>query len=187
MEELLKQIILKWAGVIQGKINARYGNMSAIPGNAHLNVSTPEVIAGGIMVQLFTGDFKAFIAEYGSGSLLDKSNPYLEAYKGSDMWNKEREHEQNGFLGRQAGETVFSPDGTSYESTGKMRGMHLEWGIKASKHRFKALPPYKPFEPQHVIQEEINMILPLIKEDIVSQVKSYLLENIFVVSKTIVI
>ena len=166
IEQVIMEVILEWANEIKRRVEAKWNNMSQIPGNASLHVVDTPPIAGAIMVTLLTGDFKAWIAEFGSGSLLDPSNPYLEAYKNSSMWNSKRTMGDTGFRGRKTGETVYVPDGSTYKSSGKMYGMHLEWGIKMNEHRHSALPPFKPFAPQHTIREELYSATPEIIEDI---------------------
>lgn len=142
IDVLNQRISQKWSEVDQGIFTDR---------NIQVNyLSDSESIE----VILEYGGMGAFIIEYGSGSAMvthtssklgSYGNPSYSSYIGSDAFNTDRLAKGNAFLGRAKGDTVYTPDGGTYTSTGGMKGINLE------KHS----NPYKPQLPMGIIETEI--------------------------------
>ncbi len=84
-----------------------------------LDLATQGLIAG----QVGTDLWESWLAEWGSGSEMDTSNPDLAAYMSSESWNPAR----NGFaiMGRPEGPYI-GLDGEVYNSSGALAGVDLE-------------------------------------------------------------
>lgn len=142
VEVLNQRISQKWEEVDQGIFTER---------NISVNYSSDSE---SIEVKLEYGGMGAFILEYGSGSAMvthtadtlgSYGNPAYSHYIGSETFNTDRLSKGNAFLGRDKGDTVYTPTGARYQSTGRMKGINLE------KHS----NPYKPQLPMHIIETEI--------------------------------
>lgn len=155
----LSFLVNQWATEVSWAIQNKWEGSHGVEGNAEISVDVPYISSGNVVEYIRAQGDKAWILEYGSGHTLDESNPYLEDYKSSDRWNPARESDGNEFIGRAAGETVYVPDGTTYESTGRAEGMRLE-------HQMGNKLPYKSQIPLHIIQEEIQKEIPTLRERI---------------------
>ena len=142
VEALNERISQKWSEVDQGIFTER---------DISVNISND---GDSVEVILEYRGMGAFILEYGSGSAMTVStasrlgnfgNPALSSYKYSDAYNTARSKHGHAFVGRAKGETVYTPDGGTYQSTGRLEGKNLE--------QFKN--PYKPQLPMHIIETEI--------------------------------
>ena len=111
-----------------------------------------------ISVTFIASGQKAWILEYGKGSLMDSDNPYLGEYKSNSNWNQYRKG--NAVTGRGAGE-YQDLDGNTHYSSGKAIGRNLEAIGKEE---------YFPSGPLHIIRESIHEHMLLIQEDIMSTV-----------------
>jgi len=83
-----------------------------------------QLASSGIVTgRIASGAWESFIAEWGSGSEMDRVNPQLTAYMSSDLWNPARA----GFAitGRPEG-PYLGLDGTIHDSSGKLSGVDLE-------------------------------------------------------------
>lgn len=104
-------------------------------GAADLNDGEIKNIAGLITVYIVGGPW-AIISEFGTGSLMDESNPFLDEYRNSPAWNPARH--DNKIRGRPAGsqQTMFG----TREFTGAAPGVDLEKLAKAGVIDSKYLP-----------------------------------------------
>jgi len=148
-QAICEQVINKWGGY--------QGGQEILSETAAI---TPELIA----TEIIASGMGAWIMEFGSGSALDVGNPFFSNYISSDMWNAERAKNGNEFLGRKKGDKIYRPDGTIDISSGRAEGMRLE-------HSFSG---YEPELPRHIIRDEITFTMPLIQEDIISNVLEYI-------------
>lgn len=69
------------------------------------------------------GNANAIMDSYGTGSSMDKSNPYLQEYMNSELWNDLRQG--YAIVGRAEGEYTNIYGDTAY-SSGKMAGSDVE-------------------------------------------------------------
>lgn len=81
-------------------------------------------IAGVIVASIFGGAWAA-MDEWGTGHMMDTSNPALQGYKQSQLWNPLRQ-DDNYIRGRPAG-TYTDIFGKQRTSTGKMAGKIIEY------------------------------------------------------------
>lgn len=120
-------------------------NKANIHGNAMVNFAitadTPTVVTG----EYRASGQKAWIAEFGSGSLLDSDNPGLMAYSNSSVFNKEREDFE---IRTRTGEYT-DLDGVVHEGSG-IGGVH---GLNAEKLGNRSVTPHPP---RHVMKEALG-------------------------------
>ena len=142
VEVLNQRISQKWAEVDQGIFTER---------NIFVNYLSDT---DSVEVILQYSGMGAFIIEYGSGSAMvtntssnlgSYGNPSYPSYISSGAFNTDRLANGNAFLGRDKGDTVYTPYCGTYQSTGRMKGINLE------KHH----NPYTRQLPMHIIETEI--------------------------------
>lgn len=191
-------VIDKWTRIICARVEARWAGLSGIQQWEKEIRADPVIVTRNMVIgSIRASKAGAFIAEFGSGHLMEKTeagNPYLDEYKRSPMWNKEREYEGYEWIGREAGATVYRPDGSTDVSSGKAHvqvnrmnnasyredgatgqyGLHLEHDLNRSGNN----PGYKAIEPMYVIQHEVEAALPDMLEDIANAVGQDILELI---------
>ena len=152
----LNAILAKWALVIVGDIQREWGN-HPIEGEAEIN-HIMGLLVNEISATFIAQGQKAWILEYGKGSMMDSDNPYLGEYKSNPNWNRYRKG--NAITGRGEGE-YQDLDGNTHYSSGKAIGRNLEAIGKEE---------YFPSGPLHIIRESIHEHMLLIQEDIMSTV-----------------
>lgn len=171
MKQEISRIIALWTKTVCARVKNKWASMSGIEGESEITASLPQVVGGMIFAEIVAKGGKAWIAEFGSGHLLDTSSPYFEEYKRSDRWNTRREADGNEFIGRAAGEIIYHPDGTTSVSAGRAEGMRLE-------HALGDLPPLKAFTASHVIRDEVTAAIPEIVEAISKALAKDILKNL---------
>lgn len=87
-----------------------------------------------------TAHAQAILESYGTGSKMDTSNPYLEEYQSSDLWNPSRKG--LAISGRPPGKYI-NILGEEKESSGSMEGKNLE----------QISPLFRPRTPTMAIQQ----------------------------------
>lgn len=167
--------------------------------NAHANLGGqyPEVeatlhanllsLAQSGLIDGLIGAFhwKAFIAEWGSGSDMDRGNPDLTGYMGSETWNPAR----NGFniTGRPAG-PYLGLDGQMHDDhTGALAGVNLE-ELSQSDSEFQAwmarvgLPPdaFQPKIPLHFMRYALESNRRLIMDQLNAVIETFSFGAFFV-------
>ena len=166
INEAVYKKLIEWTAVLCERIKSEWGNRSNISDwEKDIDFYVSPMVGNILQSHLSAGGLGAWIAEYGSGSLIDKNSPYYENYISSENYNKLRDLNDGSFTGRDIGETVYSPDGTSYQSTGNAKGLDLEKG-KMFKDRYIASPP------MHIIEQEVRNALPEIMIDVQQVAKS---------------
>jgi hypothetical protein len=110
--------------------------------------------------QIGSDVWESWIAEWGSGSEMDRVNPGITSYMSSDLWNPDRA----GFAitGRPEG-PYLAIDGTIHDSSGKLAGVDLEV-LAQTDSEFQAwmmrvgLPSdaFQPKLPYHVIRNALE-------------------------------
>jgi len=160
INEAVYKKLIQWTAVLVERIKSEWGNRSNISDwEKDIDFYVSPIVGNIMRSHLSAGGLGAWIAEYGSGSLIDKNSPYYESYINSDNYNRLRESNNGSFTGRDIGETVYSPDGTSYQSTGRAKGLNLESGSKF-KESYIASPP------MHIIEQEVRNAMTEIMIDI---------------------
>jgi len=155
-------ILDKWAKIIRSRVEYKHGTLG-IQGETH-SEHTTAIIGGMIVAQMDFWGQKAFIGEYGSGSLMEKTiqgNPYLREYFSSDQWNPLR----TGYSIRGRAEGDYKDlDGKKQYSSGAMKGLNIE-------------EYFAPIEPRHIIQNEIDLAIPEIIEDLYNALSDSLVKE----------
>lgn len=98
----------------------------------------PATISANIVkAQIYYGA-RAIMESYGTGSLMDKSNPYLKYYMGSDKWNPART--SHTIVGRRAGEYI-NIYGKKQVSKGNYAGQNIEKWVKGRRFKVRPIKP----------------------------------------------
>ena len=142
----IKEAIQKYGENVCKEVKKQWDNLSSIDGNSEINFEIDENKTENSIIGRFsaTGQ-KAWIAEYGKGSKLDKNNAYLKQYQNSSRYNPLRQQDGT-IVGRPLG-MYLDLDNNPHISTGKLAGRNLEkTGIKE----------FKPIRPYKVIDNTIN-------------------------------
>lgn len=119
--------------------------MQTPEGRMDLTTGTIEVIVGHVSTSIVGGTW-ATMDEWGTGSLMDTTNPALSSYRSSDRWNPARYDLKR--RGRPAGQytDIF---GKVRTSRGRARGLDLERMAEEGK-----LPSsYLPTPPSHAMRD----------------------------------
>lgn len=170
IQEKLFIFLKAQASVVNERIRNR---LSAYQGShegfTDWQIHEPVVVINEKSVQAFLAysGLAAWIAEYGSGSKMDRSNPYLSQYN----MNPARKSQGNAFVGRKYGDRVYRPDGTSYISLGNAVGRNLETFYHTQ---------YVPEPARHLIELEINAwvqeIVPemrrLVQQEVIARIRT---------------
>lgn len=133
--------------IICNRVTAKWGNMLGIVGNAEIHSDFPKIVGSMVVASIEASGQKAWIAEWGSGSLMDKGNPDLASYKAHGNYNPLRKADGS-ITGRPMG-SYYDLDGYKHESSGRSAGKDLE-----------RKPVYTIMYPAHVIQHEVTAELP---------------------------
>jgi len=150
LDLIIAPLLHQWATMVADRIQNRWGNLSGIRGNAEISAEFP-LVAKGVLVQTIKAwGQRAWIAEYGSGSESDLSNPYLNEYTNASNFNHYRSKSDMTIRGRDAG-AYQDLDGNPQKSTGSNAGKYLE---------LKPVYPGMTMLPLHVIKEESEAAFP---------------------------
>lgn len=150
--KLAMSVIYQCSEGIVRRVQNRYNGFS-LEGKAEIDFATVLTLDT-IISKIEASGMKAYILEYGKGSLMDKNNPYLSEYMQSGLWNPDR----RGYdvSGRARG-WYKNADGELAYSDGRAKGRSLERMRK---------PEFMPQEAMHIIEEEINFSIHGIEEAI---------------------
>jgi hypothetical protein len=169
MEDLtarLNALLRKWALKIIYDVQREWGNHPT-PGEAHISFVS-NMLAGEVTATLIASGQKAWILEYGKGTLMDLSNPYLAEYQSNPNYNRYRKF--NEVAGRGPG-VYHDLDGNEFTSSGKAVGVNLETvAFVTGKDEFL------PSEPLHLIFYSILENRQLILDDIAETFALYTVE-----------
>lgn len=120
--------------------------------------------AGVITGQVISGAY-AIMDSYGTGSLMDKSNPFLDEYKATSSWSVPMynpirlQKNTTAILGRPKGR--YRPiTGGSRTSRGRMEGLNLEEAasLVTKSGKIRASTSVKPALPSKAIQTSFDWI-----------------------------
>lgn len=161
LEQSIAVVLAIHTQIICARVAAKWGNMQGIKGNAEIHSNLPKIVGGMVVASIEASGQKAWIAEFGSGSLSDPSNPYLDEYVSSGNFNRYRSKSDMTIRGRDAGDYT-DLDGNPQHSSGHNAGKDLE--LK---------PVYPVMYPAHIIQHEIDAEIPDIIAHIQVAVRDY--------------
>lgn len=124
-----------------------------------------------LMLTVFGEGQKALIGEYGKGSKLDRSNPALQDYINSDIFNKERLKHNFATLTRPR---ISYDDYYYYDLDGRR---YKKKAKKVKNLENSGSPRYNPIEPKHIIakaiEQRLDSLSRTIQEIIITEVAFY--------------
>ena len=165
---VIEAVLVMYSDTICRRIKSRWASLG-IKGNAEADSYILGSVKGAVVSRIFGSGQKAWIAEFGSGSLMEDSadNPYLNDYLQSPEFNQWRLHSSRlPIMGRSAGEYT-DLDGVTHISSGKLAGFDLErdgWAV--------------PQEPMHIMREEVTEALPEISEALSSAISVVIADEV---------
>lgn len=194
---LISEVLNKWAGIIRERVENEHGKLNNINGESHSEHIIKSTLHGCIAELKFWGQ-KAWIAEFGRGSLGEKSpeNPYWDDYINSPIFNQYRKktlfHRKDmarvdaqhsyPIQAREKGEYI-DLDGNVHYASGKFPpGFDLEVEYWINKHDER----FAPVEAMHIIKNQIESAIPEILSDIKEVLGQYIINeinNVFVNKK----
>jgi hypothetical protein len=145
-------VINKWSQTIINEIYREW-NIRSTKGNAE---ATAEIkfLGDGTIVNFVGKGQKAWILEYGKGSLIDADNPYLRDYVTSEIYNQLRP----------ANHTVVKREvGWYSDLDGNMK---YSDGINAGRDLEKIGGVFSPQPALHIIRNSVLVFLPEIMLDL---------------------
>lgn len=138
-DNIATQVMTEWM---------RIGYQPQISGEAEVKTAVKRVTKDTILFVISGKGQRALLMEYGKGSLLDRSNPYLSEYIQWEGFNYDRLLQGFAILGRPKGK-YKDLDNKTHFSGGNLAGKNLE-EILGSKN-----PKYQPFPAFHVIRNAV--------------------------------
>ena len=183
MEQVIKDVLIEMGKRINRRVVKRWRALNNIQGEAYANEPTFEKeIRSAIVMTLSYGGQKAWVAEFGRGSLMEKDddNPFIKRYKRSTLFNKARLTPLNSktkvmsIVSRKPNSTYKDLDGNTHTATDKFpkAGFNLEYWAETGKapHR----KHFKPSPPLYIIATEIKMALPEIKTELQKAIRQHI-------------
>lgn len=174
---------------INARVEKRWASVRSVQGKAYAKepVFLNEV-KDQIVMQLSYGGQKAWVAEYGRGSLMNtsKRNKWASRYKSAKVFNRARLKPLNAkakkfsLVSRRPNESYRDLDGVVHTATDKFprRGFNLEyWATKYQKKPYRKY--FLPMNPLYIIENEVKMALPEIRVEIERAVKDYIRKKLF--------
>ena len=151
-------VVQRYCKAAQEIVVQRWASLDNIDGNASIRdmelTVAQDVVARAICA---TGQ-KAWIAEYGKGSLMEtKDNPFLSDYVNSSLFNKDRLGHALATVGRDYG-YYEDLDGKRHFSHGGLKGKVIE--------TFYGQPLFFPIRAKHVIKETVKSLEPELYKEI---------------------
>lgn len=175
----ISKAVTQWANKNIADIKGEWGK-STIEGDAEINFKITKDSPNEITGEFTASGQKMWMNEYGSGSKLDRSNPFLSQYTSSSVFNKERLNEIGEFeyaIRTRPKGSYQDLDGNNHRGSGigMPHGLRLE-----SKSTFGNLA-VDAHEPKHTIEETLtgNTVLnEQFKQDLLSSFGATVKESI---------
>lgn len=175
----ISKAVTQWANKNIADIKGEWGK-STIEGDAEINFKITKDSPNEITGEFTASGQKMWMNEYGSGSKLDRSNPFLSQYTSSSVFNKERLNEIGEFeyaIRTRPKGSYQDLDGNNHSGSGigMPHGLRLE-----SKSTFGNLA-VDAHEPKHTIEETLtgNTVLnEQFKQDLLSSFGATVKESI---------
>ena len=127
----IRSIVTRYIKVAYTQIEQQYTIEDTTDGEAHLLIADMTVAQDTVARSLIAYGQKAWILEYGKGSLMETNpddNPFLADYIKGDNFNKARVNNAYAVTGRKRGE-FYDLDGNKHTSHGNLYGKNLETWI----------------------------------------------------------
>ena len=184
MENAIRQALLRVGEKINQRVIQRWGTIRNIQGKAYAkDPRVDAMVKNTIKLHLSYGGQKAWVAELGRGSLMDVSadNVWSKKYIASARFNKARLSPLNSkakkfsIVSREPNSRYKDLDNVSHKATNKFpqSGFNLEYWTE----RYKTKPYRKyftPTPPLKIIEDEVRLALPEIKEAIEQAATEYI-------------
>ncbi|WP_371380736.1 hypothetical protein [Sporomusa aerivorans] len=165
---VIEGVVVLWSERICNRIKARWSTLG-IQGNAKADWFLLGSVKGMVASRIIGSGQKAWIAEFGSGSLVDTDNPYLQEYLQSPQFNQWRlQSSRMPIMGRSTGEHK-NIDGEALVSSDKLAEFDLERDGNLQ---------WQPHEPMHIMQEEVTAALPEIAESLSDAISKAITEEV---------
>jgi len=146
----LRAIVNKYCRLACQEVRQRWGAIDTVDGEASIEVRDLSITQDTVARALCAYGQKAWIAEFGKGSLMDKStaeNPFLNDYLTDPYFNRDRLGHGLAVVGRPHG---YYPDidGNPHFSHGTLSGVPIEtwYGQRL----------FAPIRGQHIISNILN-------------------------------
>ena len=123
-----RKIVQKYVKVACEQVAQQYQIEDTVDGDAKIYASELEIAQDTISQSVIAYGQKAWILEFGKGSLMETSgeeNPFLEDYLNSELFNKARLSNAYAITGRPRGD-YLDIDGNVHHSHGNLYGVNLE-------------------------------------------------------------
>lgn len=150
----ISKAVTQWANKNIADIKGEWGK-STIEGNAEINFKITKDSPNEVTGEFTASGQKMWINEYGSGSRLDRSNPFLSQYTSSSVFNKERLNETGDFkyaIRTRPREDYQDLDGNTHVGSG-IGGKH---GLRAESVSTFGDKAVKPHGPMRTIKETLT-------------------------------
>lgn len=189
MERAIKEVLDHMGKKINARVEKRWASVRSVQGRAYAKEPTfLNEVKNQIVMQLSYGGQKAWVAEYGRGSLMDtsKRNKWGSRYRNGRVFNRARLKPLNAkakkfsLVSRAPNESYRDLDGANHTATKKfpMRGFNLEyWATRYQKKPYRKY--FLPMNPLYIIENEVKMALPEIKTEIERAIKSHIQRKLF--------
>lgn len=158
----VRKIVRSYCKAATDQIKQQWTAVNNIDGEARVRQEDLPIAQDAIARAIVATGQKAWIAEYGKGSLMNdvSENPFLQDYINSPLFNRLRKTAFGATLsvvGREEGEYPLIDGGTGY-SHGLLAGKELE--------TWKGQPLYPPISGKHIIKHTLDDLIPQMEEEI---------------------
>lgn len=144
------------------------GGMNTSGGKNDIEKQKLDDVEKGILKRQIVAGALAIMDSWGTGSMMDKSNPILQEYKGSALWNPARTG--NAIVGRPKG-TYTDILGEQQESSGALKGVNLE---KLPNSPIKARAPSGAFQDaQAWLKGNMQETLQKISKEFAQEIRTH--------------
>lgn len=189
MRQVVEDVLNRMGRKINARVVKRWKTLRSIRGESYaLDPTFTNAVKDEIVMQLSYGGQKAWIAEYGRGSLMDKSkrNKWAGRYRSSAGFNQARLKPLNAkakkfsLVSRDPKTSYRDLDGNTYIASDKfpMAGFNLEYWAENYVNK-----PYRkhflPMSPLYIIESEVKMALPEIEAELEKGIRSYIKGKLF--------
>lgn len=150
----LAKSVETWAKKNMADIEREWGK-STIDGEAEIKFEIVDDSPNEITGRFTASGQKMWMNEYGSGSKLDRSNPFLSQYTSSSVFNKERLNEIGEFkyaIRTRPKESYQDLDGNTHIGS----GIGMPHGLRAESKSTFGNHAVDAHEPRHTIEETLT-------------------------------
>lgn len=150
----LAKSVETWAKKNMADIEREWGK-STIDGEAEIKFEIVDDSPNEITGRFTASGQKMWMNEYGSGSKLDRNNPFLSQYTSSSVFNKERLNEIGEFkyaIRTRPKESYQDLDGNTHIGS----GIGMPHGLRAESKSTFGNHAVDAHEPRHTIEETLT-------------------------------